>query len=147
MPLGLYGIGMGLMLMPLNTHLINAAPRKLVSRVTALTNALQQVISSLTIAGLTTFLTSRPGYSAAQAAIAKAPQPNGAVAAGPAKLPDPIAALFSTAFDDTFKLMAVIAVVGAAMGLLLRRKLATADAPEEESAPAGAEQPRAMVFG
>src|SRR5262249_50872470 len=48
LPLGMYGVGMGLMLMPLNTHLINAAPRELVSRVTSLTNALQQVISSLT---------------------------------------------------------------------------------------------------
>ncbi len=38
-----------LMMMALNTHLIAAAPRALVSRVTFLTNALQQVVNSLSV--------------------------------------------------------------------------------------------------
>jgi len=59
LPLAMSGAGMGLMLMPLNTHLLNAAPRALVGRVTSLTNALQQVVNSLSIAGLATILTAR----------------------------------------------------------------------------------------
>ena len=127
-PLAMYGAGMGLMFMPLTTHLISAAPRDLVTRVTALTNALQQVISSLTVAGLATFLTSRPDYHAATrlvAAATKAAAAHGkhvaAAASGATTLPDPVARLFSLAFGDTFRLIAVIAVVGAAMGLLLIR--------------------------
>jgi ketosteroid isomerase-like protein len=60
------------MLMTLNTHLINAAPRRLVGRVTSLTNALQQVVTSLSIAGLATILTARATahLSAARAALA-----------------------------------------------------------------------------
>jgi EmrB/QacA subfamily drug resistance transporter len=59
LPLALRGAGMGLMLMTLNTHLINAAPRRLVGRVTSLTGALQQVVTSLSIATLATILTAR----------------------------------------------------------------------------------------
>src|SRR6185437_3346459 len=128
-PLAMYGAGMGLMFMPLNTHLISTAPRELVTRVTALTNALQQVISSLTVAGLATFLTSRPDYHAATRLIAsatKAAAAHGkhavvATSGGATSLPDPVARLFSLAFGDTFRFIAVIAVVGAAMGLLLIR--------------------------
>lgn len=135
-PLAMYGAGMGLMFMPLNTHLINTAPRELVTRVTALTNALQQVISSITVAGLTTFLTSRPDYQAAtrmiKAAAAQAQQAAAhgqhAAATATSGLPDPIARLFSLAFDDSFRLIAIIAVVGAAMGLLLKRTRAGANA-------------------
>jgi EmrB/QacA subfamily drug resistance transporter len=127
LPLAMYGIGMGLMLMPLNTHLINAAPRDLVSRVTSLTNALQQVISGLTIAGLTTILTSQPSYHAARTLMATAAHNAPAAAAASAatgSLPLPIARLLSTAFSDTFKVMVVMAIVGALMGLLLRRNYA-----------------------
>jgi EmrB/QacA subfamily drug resistance transporter len=110
LPLAMYGIGMGLMLMPLNTHLINAAPRELVSRVTSLTNALQQVISSLTIAGLATILTSRITANVNAA---------GAVATKHAVLK-----ATATGFDETFKVMVVMAIIGALMGLVLRRNRA-----------------------
>jgi len=53
-PLAMIGAGLGLMLMTLTTYLLNTAPRKLVGRVTSLTNALQQVTTSLSIAGLAT---------------------------------------------------------------------------------------------
>jgi hypothetical protein len=55
-PLILRGMGMGLMVMPLNAHLIGVAPRGLTSRVTALTNALLNVMGSLAIASLATLL-------------------------------------------------------------------------------------------
>ncbi|MGH2346998.1 MAG: DHA2 family efflux MFS transporter permease subunit, partial [Chloroflexota bacterium] len=123
-PMALYGVGMGLMFMPLNTHLINTAPRNLVTRVTALTNALQQVISSLTIAGLATFLTSRPDYHQANAwlaaAAAKAQHGAGHVAASTA-LPAVPAHLFSLAFDETFRLTVGVALVGVVLGLFLKR--------------------------
>jgi MFS family permease len=59
LPLIMAGAGMGLMMMPLNSHLMNKAPRELVSRVTSLTSALQQVISSLAVATVVTILTTR----------------------------------------------------------------------------------------
>jgi len=50
LPLVLMGAGMGTMMMSLNTHLLNSAPRELVSRVTSLAQALQNVVASLAIA-------------------------------------------------------------------------------------------------
>ena len=153
-PLFMYGAGMGLTLMSLNTQLINAAPRRLVGRVTALTNALQQVISALTIAALATFLTSRASYHTAQSLIgqvqaAAARAPHGASqGAGTAtgQVPPQVAALlgrayslFASAFDDTFKLMGFVAILGAVMGFALRRVTAAqAAAAADESAPTGA---------
>ncbi|WP_170143700.1 DHA2 family efflux MFS transporter permease subunit [Paenibacillus flagellatus] len=58
-PLAMLGAGMGLSMMPLNTHIIQSAPAHLVGRVTSLTGAAQQVMSSFAIAGLSTILTSR----------------------------------------------------------------------------------------
>src|SRR5207237_112659 len=54
--LAMRGAGMGLMMMPLSTYILNSAPRNLVSRVTSLTSALQNVVGSLAIAGLATIL-------------------------------------------------------------------------------------------
>jgi EmrB/QacA subfamily drug resistance transporter len=58
-PLSFLGIAMGLSSMSINTYLVQIAPQNIVSRVTALTSAAQQVMSSLAIAGLTTFLTTQ----------------------------------------------------------------------------------------
>ncbi|HEV7214722.1 MAG TPA: MFS transporter, partial [Chloroflexota bacterium] len=135
LPLVLSGAGMGLMFMSLNTHLLNAAPRALIGRVTALTNALQQVINSLSVAGLATILTSRATTNvgavkaalAAQAGHAPAAQAaaSQAAAGGTAALPPAVQAAlsnaFAMAFDETFRVMIVAAVIGAALGLLLRR--------------------------
>lgn len=57
--LGMIGAGMGLSMMPINTHVLKAAPRDLVSRITPLTTASQQVMTSFAVAGLTGFLVSR----------------------------------------------------------------------------------------
>ena len=53
------GSGMGLSMMSLNTHVLNATPKQLVSRVTPLTSASQQVIASFAVAGFTGYLSSR----------------------------------------------------------------------------------------
>ncbi|WHX46951.1 MDR family MFS transporter [Paenibacillus woosongensis] len=103
-PLILMGAGMGMTMMPLNTHILNSAPRKLVNRVTPLTSATQQVVTSFAIAGLTGYLTSN---------ITKhmtAPETAGDVMASS-----------TLAFGDTFFLTACIAVAGLLLSILLRK--------------------------
>jgi EmrB/QacA subfamily drug resistance transporter len=140
-PLALYGAGMGLMMMPMNTHLINAAPRRLVSRVTSLIGALQQVITSLTIAGMSTILTSRPSYHEASAGLVALAARAGQA---PAHLPPAISRLFSASFDATFAVMAGVAIVGAALGLLLRRRTAAQEA--EAATSLAAEEPEELEW-
>jgi EmrB/QacA subfamily drug resistance transporter len=106
-PISLLGAGMGLSMMPLNTHLMQSAPRDLVSRVTSLTNAAQQVVGSLAVAGLTTLVAhSMKGY----------------MAEGKAQL-----AAFSLSFGDTFFVLIFIALGGAILGLMLRKPKRSAD--------------------
>jgi MFS family permease len=100
----LIGVGMGLSVMPLNTHTLNAAPRSLVSRVTPLTMAASQVVTSFAVAGLTGFLTSRTSAHIAE--------PGGSV--------NPILAVVS-AYGDTFLLSAAIALLGLAISIFLRK--------------------------
>lgn len=97
------GFGMGLSMMPLNTHVLNAAPRKLVARVTPLTAAAQQVVVSFAVAGLTGFLTSR--VTSNTTGTGKADIVNGMV----------------SAFNDTFFLAACIALFGCLLSLILRK--------------------------
>ena len=148
LPLVLTGAGMGMMLMALNTHLINAAPRALVSRVTSLTNAFQMVVNSLAVATLATILTSRAGFhiNAARAAVmagqahrarATAPAPHDVVVHLQHQLLAAINSAFATAFDDTFRIMVVAAIIGAAMGLTLRRRRTVQNVAEVEAPDAG----------
>jgi EmrB/QacA subfamily drug resistance transporter len=137
-PLALYGMGMGLMMMPINTQLINAAPRRLVSRVTSLTGALQQVTTSLTVAGLSTILASRPSYQQAMHQLAT-------VATHPTRTAHvlrAVSSLLSTSFDSTFTVVGVVAMVSGAMGLVLRRRSA---AQEAEAAAIDAEPERVLL--
>ncbi|MGH2355199.1 MAG: DHA2 family efflux MFS transporter permease subunit, partial [Chloroflexota bacterium] len=67
LPLILMGAGMGSMMMALNTHVLNSAPRELVSRVTSLANALQNVVASLAIASFATVLQGRLPVHVAEA--------------------------------------------------------------------------------
>jgi len=128
----LRGAGMALMMMPLNTHILNSAPRNLVSRVTSLTQALQSVINSFAITGLATILTSRASYHAATAQLsalqqhAKASGPAAGAAAHPSGLPLPIANLFANAYGDAFVVMVVAAVIGIGLSFTLRRSPAVA---------------------
>jgi EmrB/QacA subfamily drug resistance transporter len=59
LPLAIMGGGMGMAMMPLGTHVLNSAPRNLVSRVTSLTGACQNVVASLAIASFATLLQAR----------------------------------------------------------------------------------------
>lgn len=100
-PLAMMGAGMGLAMMPLNTHVLQAAPRDLVSRVTPLTSAGQQVMVSFSVAGLTGFLTSRVTYyMASHHSLADA-------------------SVF--AFGDTYLLAAAIAVIGFFISFVVSR--------------------------
>jgi EmrB/QacA subfamily drug resistance transporter len=150
--LAMRGAGMGLMMMPLSTHIINSAPRNLVSRVTSLTSALQNVVGSLAIAGLATILQNQvvthmatarsavAAYSraaiqhttAAQHAAGQPPVPS--TGAGHVTLPPAVQANIqhfattafhnaaATAFDNTFMVAAVAATVGVLLALTLRRR-------------------------
>lgn len=97
------GLGMGLSMMPLNTHVLNAAPRKLVGRVTPLTAAAQQVVVSFAVAGLTGFLTSRIADNTTSTE------------------PTAIVQGLVGGFNDTFFLAACIALLGCLLSLILRK--------------------------
>jgi EmrB/QacA subfamily drug resistance transporter len=127
LPLALRGAGMGSMMMALNTHLLNAAPRRLVGRVTSLTSALQNVVISLAIAGLSTVLSSR--ITTHEAALPAHPHPAA------------ITNAIVTAFNDTLLLVAIIAVVGALLGFTLRRNPAAQRADDATPAEAAIDQP------
>ncbi|WP_307466577.1 DHA2 family efflux MFS transporter permease subunit [Paenibacillus harenae] len=101
-PRMLLGIGMGLSYIALNTHLIQTAPRELVGRVTSLTSASQQVVTSFAIAGLTTFLVSRSSHY---------------VSKGEAALPDAL----THAFHNSYILIAILAVAGLFLATTLKR--------------------------
>ncbi|BBH18724.1 MFS transporter [Paenibacillus baekrokdamisoli] len=119
-PLALLGAGMGLSMMPLNTHLMQAAPRDLVSRVTSLTNAAQQVMTSFAVAGLATILAKRM------------------VINNPTPEKPPTFEIWSMSFGDTFLVLTFIAVFGAILGLMLSKPARKAG--EEET-----KQPEMMM--
>lgn len=113
------GLGMGFSMMPLNTHVLNSAPRRLVSRVTPLTTAAQQVVVSFAVAGLTSYLTSQITSHAASAGADA--NPLNAVVAG---------------YGDTFFLSACLTTAGFALTLLLRKPK-----QQEEDRTAGGDNP------
>lgn len=104
LPLALMGAGMGLSMMAINTHVLNSAPRRLVSRVTPLTTATQQVVMSFAIAGLTGYLTSRTTHYITEAGT----NVN-------------LAQSSASAFGDIFFLTACIAAFGVLVSLTLRK--------------------------
>ncbi|WP_434749637.1 DHA2 family efflux MFS transporter permease subunit [Paenibacillus amylolyticus] len=119
------GFGMGLSMMPLNTHVLNAAPRKLVARVTPLTAAAQQVVVSFAVAGLTGFLTSR--VTSNTTGTEKADIVHGLV----------------SGFNDTFFLAACIALFGCLLSLILRKPKRVV----EPEFPTGDSPDPAMMMG
>lgn len=111
------GVGMGLSMMPVNTHILKAAPRRLVDRVTPLTSAAQQVVVSFAVAGLASYLSTRV---ADHMASSKGDQGVSLVAA----------------FGDTFFIAGCLAVAGAILALTLRKpKPAEGDGTEGVHAP------------
>lgn len=119
------GLGMGFSMMPLNTHVLNSAPRHLVGRVTPMTTAAQQVVVSFAVAGLTGYLTSQIESHAADAGAEA--NPLSAVVAG---------------YGDTFFLSACIVAAGVALTLLLRKPKR-----QEEGAASGDKPDPAMMAG
>lgn len=119
LPLALLGAGMGLSMMPLNTHIIQAAPQNIVSRVTSLTNAAQQVMMSFAVAGLSTILSERMDLHMKEGV-------------------QPLHAL-SSSFGDTFSVLVGIAIVGMILSLMLKRPKKENGA-ESKKVPAMAEQ-------
>ncbi|WP_127585487.1 DHA2 family efflux MFS transporter permease subunit [Paenibacillus koleovorans] len=128
LPLFMVGCGMGLSMMSLNTHVLNAAPRRLVSRVTPLTTAAQQVVTSFAVAGLTGFLTTRTTDRIADAGQGANPMES-AIAA----------------YGDTFLLAMSLAITGIALATILRKPKPL---PEDLAAakPADAEQGKAAAM-
>ncbi|MFD0672535.1 DHA2 family efflux MFS transporter permease subunit [Cohnella sp. GCM10027633] len=114
-PLAMLGAGMGLFMMPLNTHLIQSAPANLVGRVTSLTNATQQVMMSFAVAVLTTI------YATKLSGLVKG-NPNG-----------DMKTYFAEAFGHTFFILIFVAVAGGILGLLLS-KPKIAEGAEKKSA-------------
>ncbi|NUU62243.1 MDR family MFS transporter [Paenibacillus agri] len=119
------GLGMGLTMMPLNTHVLNSAPREWVGRVTPLTAAAQQVVVSFAVAGMTGYLTSQVTTHMGEMG----------------KGGNPLAASV-LAFNDVFFLAGCIAVAGVVISIILRKpKVATANPGEGDKADA------AMMMG
>lgn len=140
LPLAMCGAGMGLMTMPMNTHLLNKAPKDLVNRVTSLTNSMQQVISSLAVSTLVTLLTHRAAVDTDELKAAAAQAGKSAAAASPEAVERAMKTVLAQGFADTFRIMVFVAIGGALLGLLLRR----GKKPAEAAAP-GAAQPSAAV--
>jgi EmrB/QacA subfamily drug resistance transporter len=118
LPLVLMGGGMGLMMMSLNTHMLNSAPRDLVSRVTSLSGALQNVVGSLAIASFATILQARLPLHVAEAAAAAAGQPSPAALQNAAAL----------AYGDVYRSALVLVGLAWLLAWTLRRRPAAAPA-------------------
>ncbi len=105
LPLALWGVGLGLMLTPLNTHLLNSAPRNLLSRVTSLSSATSSVVGSL---GVATFSTILQAQIMVRSALLG---PGGTLGA------------MAGAYADTFTVAGVIALACIPLALTLNRKI------------------------
>lgn len=111
----LLGSGMGLAMMPLTTHIIQLAPSHLVDRVTALTNAAQQFISSFAIAGLMTILASQMKYFSTEEGVSSLDT-------------------MANSFSATFKVLIYIAMAGLVMSMLLvKSKTSATDKNDQET--------------
>lgn len=126
-PLAMAGAGVGLMMMPLNTYLFNMAPRHLVSRVTSLTNAFQQVINSLSVATLVTIVTTKTESNIEGLQEQAALENVSGNQVDPNVIQQAMGEAAANGFADTFHIMMYVAIGGAILGLLLRRS----NAPKE----------------
>jgi hypothetical protein len=108
----------------LNTHVLGSAPRELVSRVTALTGAAQNVVVSLAIAAYATYLQGQTaahlaaaGFAAAGGPVVGEGAPRDSLAPAPAALQQALAA----AFGDVYALALAAAGIALLLALTLRR--------------------------
>lgn len=107
LPLAIQGVGMGLVMMPLGTQVLNSAPRQLISRVTSLQGAMQNLVASLAIA---TFATLLQTSAASRMALADG-QPT----------PELAAAVQAEAFGDVFGAALLVLGVAFLLAWTLRR--------------------------
>jgi EmrB/QacA subfamily drug resistance transporter len=114
-PMVLMGSGMGSMMMALNTHLLNVAPRDLVGRVTSLTAAMQNVIASLAIATFATLLQARIPIHIAEASMAALGAPSATA----------LANATAFAFGDVYRTALIVVAVGWCLVWTLRRSQPT----------------------
>jgi MFS family permease len=136
LPLIMCGAGMGLMMMPMNTHLLNKAPANLVNRVTSLTNSMQQVITSLAVSTLVTILTARTATRGTRMQEAAAAAGQSTAGASKDALQLAKQTVLSQGFADTFHIMMFVALGGAVLGLLLRRgRKPEGDSPKDKVQP------------
>ncbi|RUS42849.1 DHA2 family efflux MFS transporter permease subunit [Cohnella sp. AR92] len=127
LPRAMVGMGMGMSFLALNTYLIQSAPRKLVGRVTSLTSAAQQVVTSFAVAGLTTIIANRTAHYIAQ---------------GVNPMPDAM----NRAFHNAYLLLSGLALVGVVLALTLRKlRIAKDDAEDPAARQASGES--AMMGG
>lgn len=122
LPLAMLGAGMGLFMMPLNTHLMMSAPQNLVGRVTSLTNATQQVVMSFAVAGLTTISTTRMNDL-----LTAEKQP-----------PQDMLPFYADSFGFTFGILVYVAIVGGLLGFLIKK-------PKVQPSEGGSEQPQMVI--
>lgn len=99
-PIILLGASLGLCIMPVTSHVLKAAPQHVIGRVTSLTSAMQQVMLSFSVAGLTTALTTK----AHMFSIA---------------FPTSPATVWSDAFSATFLIIVAVALVGFLLSFML----------------------------
>ncbi|QUL57609.1 hypothetical protein KDC22_14665 [Paenibacillus tritici] len=123
-----------MMMMPMNTHLLNKAPSNLVNRVTSLTNSMQQVITSLAVSTLVTILTARTTARGTEMQEAAAAAGQSAAGASQEALLLAKQTVLSQGFADTFHIMMFVALGGAVLGLLLRRGRKSEGEPTKEQA-------------
>lgn len=164
-PFFMRGVGMGLMMMSLNTHLLNSAPRDLISRVTSLTGALQNVVSSLAIASLSTILANRftvhrtnkgdlatyqsKAVHTVMAHLQHSGIPVGSTGALPAQAQAQIKHIVgqyigTASFDDTFLVATAIGVAGILLAFTIRRLPSAATQTEPQAAGAPAHEASAL---
>jgi MFS family permease len=109
LPMILQGSGLGLFGMPLNAYLLSTVPRDLISRLTSLLSACQNLVGSLAIATFATILQARMASATANA--------------GPGGAPANMAA----AFGSIYQMALVALLVGLALVLTLRRHASSTD--------------------
>jgi EmrB/QacA subfamily drug resistance transporter len=106
LPMAIWGAGMGLLIMPLNTHIISSAPVELVSRVTSLMGAVQAVVGTLAIASFATIVQSQTALHLA--------------VGGSADVPTAMA----LAFGDTYRVAVVAGIAAIGLAFTLRQQSA-----------------------
>jgi EmrB/QacA subfamily drug resistance transporter len=124
--LALQGAGMGLLMMPLGTHILNSAPRHLVSRVTSLTGAFQNVVASLAVATWATLLQSRAPAHVAELAAGGLPT---------LQLQQSALAL---AFGDVYHTSMLTIAAAFVLAIALRRRPAAVAVHERQAVPEAA---------